>query len=148
MVITEAYENNHVEFEIDNIEYEDDARGRPSPITFEYAAPAVSVDTSGRFTKHEIIGGSTVRQKVGEDPIEVSISGICKETTARNLDNLRDAKYGVIYSNRLPGGSLTVQFASTSTSPMDDAGAVALSDQDEEFLYSFDLECIEIDIEE
>lgn len=113
-------------------------------IPFEYESPAISVDTSGRFSKHQIIGGATVRQKIGEDPIQVSISGICREPTARRLDNLRNAKYGRIVSTRLPGGSLDVQFASTGTSPMDNAGAVAISDDDGEFLYEFQISAIEV----
>lgn len=137
-----AYEQNHIDFEIDSIAYEDDAAATPTPITFEYAAPGISVDTKGRFAKHEIVGGSTVRQKIGEDPVEVSISGVCKESKARKLDNLRDAKYGTIYSNRLPGGSLTVQFASVSTSPMEETGAVELGETD--FLYTFDMTCVEV----
>lgn len=142
--LKDAYPENHVEFEIRGIDYETDAREQTDPITFEYPAPAISVDGSGRFATHEIIGGSTVRQKIGEDPIEVSINGICKESTARQLDNLRDAASGTIYSNRLPGGSLDVQFASMSTSPMSDSGAVDLTDTDSEFLYTYTLECVEV----
>lgn len=166
-----AYEDNHVSFEITDIEWEDDFE-EPSEFTetesefneelreryeganyygferssiqFEYQAPAISVDTSGRFAKHEIIGGSTVRQKIGEDPIEVSINGICREPTARLLDALRDAKYGTIYSNRLSDGSLTVQFASVSTSPIDDSGGVAISDDEAEFLYQYTISAVEV----
>lgn len=145
MPIDEAYAQHHVEFEIDGIAYEDDATATPNPITFEYAAPAISVDASGRFAVHEIIGGATVRQKIGEDPLEVGVSGVCKESTARDIDSLRDATHGTIYTNRLTGGQLTVQFASSSTAPMSDGGAVDFSDQDQEFLYTFDLECVEIE---
>ena len=113
-------------------------------IEFDYAAPAISVDTSGRFVNQEIVGGSTVRQKIGEEPIEVVVNGVVKEPNARRLDNLRDAKYGDIYSSRLPGGSLRVQFASTSTSPLKDSGAVQIAD--EEFLYSFTLSCVEVNV--
>jgi hypothetical protein len=111
---------------------------------FEYKAPAISVDTAGRFVKHDIIGGSTVRQKIGEDPIEVSIKGVCREPVARRLDQLRNAKYGTILSKRLPDESLRVQFASTTTSPLDDGGAVALTDDDGEFLYTYTLSTVEI----
>lgn len=113
-------------------------------IVFEYEAPAIAVDTSGRFVTHEIIGGSTVRQKVGEDPVEVTIDGVCKESTAKRLDNLRNAKYGTIISNRLANESLRVHFASTSTTPLEDSGAVGLTDDSGEFLYTYTLNCVEV----
>lgn len=144
----DAYSPNHIDFSIDNIEWEDDGPNIDPRIDFEYGAPGISVDGSGRFVKHEIIGGTTVRQKIGEDPLEVDISGVCKQEKAKKLDNLRDAKYGTIHSVRLPGDSLDVQFASISTSPLDDAGAVALDDGREgveaDFLYTFDLSTVEI----
>jgi len=183
-----AYTNNHVDFEITDIVWEDDyieqisgieipeerdettqenlralgprgealiderteaieeaealAEELETSILFEYKAPAIAVDTAGRFATHEITGGSTVRQKIGEEPIEVSINGVVKEPTARRLDNLRDAQFGTILSNRLPRGSLQVHFASTSTSPLQDGGAVAMDD--DEFLYTFDMSCVEV----
>lgn len=125
----------------EKLEEFDDSR---NSINFTYEAPAISVDTAGRFIKHGIVGGSTVRQKIGEDPIQVNIDGICKESTALRLDTLRDAKYGTIYSNRLPNGSLRVHFASTSTSPLDDGGAVAISDESGEFLYNYTMSAVEV----
>jgi len=115
-----------------------------STIPFEYESPAISVDSSGRFIEHDIVGGSTVRQKVGEDPVEVTITGVCREPTARRLDGLRNAKFGTIISNRINGGSLRVQFASVTTSPMEDSGAVALTDDDAEFLYTYTLSTVEV----
>jgi len=137
-----AFQDNHTEFEIANIEYEDDATETPDPIELEYTAPSIAVDTAGRFATHKIVGGSTVRQKIGEEPIEVTVDGVIKEPTARQMDNLRDAEFGTIYSERLPGGSLQVHFASTSTSPLEDGGAVAISD--DQFLYTFTLSCVEV----
>jgi len=180
-----AYNENHVSFEISNIVWEDDYERLVGPddedirtdeeinrlslteggadlyrsireenlseieeieqtISFEYEAPAISVDTAGRFVSHEIIGGTTVRQKIGEDPVEVEIDGVCKESTARRIDNLRNAKYATIYSNRLPAGSLQVQFASTSTTPMSNSGAVGINDNGAEFLYNFSLSTVEV----
>lgn len=121
---------------------EEEFESEEKEISFVYSAPSISVDASGRFATHEIIGGSTVRQKIGENPIEVSIDGVCVQSTAKRLDELRNAKYGTIYSNRLQGGSLTVQFASTSTQPLADSGAVSLTEA--EFLYSYTLECVEV----
>jgi len=193
MPIKDAYSNNHVDFEISNIKYEEDStvsgdveerigelqaeisnletretsavdatidsiiskkeeirelrsQSSSGSISFEYSAPAISIDSAGRFIKHEIIGGMTVRQKIGEDPMNVDISGVCKESVAKQLDELRNAKYGDIFSNRLPGESLTVQFASVSTSPLDDNGAVALTDSDSEFLYQYTISAVEVDL--
>jgi len=146
----DAYSDNHIDFEITNIQYEDDARRSTNPIdNFSYKRPSMSVDTSGRFATHEIIGGATVRQKIGEDPIEVSISGVCTENTAKDLDGLRDAKYGTIKSKRLVGDTLDCHFASVSTSPLEDGGAVQFFDRDGDadqgdFLYTFQLECVEV----
>lgn len=142
-----AYDENHTKFEIRGIEYEDDVEEdaeAPDVISFVYERPSISVDTAGRFATHKIVGGSTVRQKIGEDPVQVAVSGVCREPVARQLDGLRDAKWGTIYSNRLVGGSLDVHFGSMSTSPLDDGGAVAMTDEDAEFLYAFDLSCVEV----
>lgn len=138
----DAYQNNHVDFEIADIEYEDDAQLTVDPITFELTAPNISVDTAGRFAKHDIVGGAIVRQKIGEDPVQVDIEGACRENVARQLDGLRDAEFGTIFSNRLVGGSLQVHFASISTSPFESGGATLIDD--DEFLYSFDLSCVEV----
>lgn len=146
MTYKSAYRDNHVDFQIADIEYEEDARKQNDPIEFRYTAPNVTVDTAGRFATHEIIGGSTVRQKTGEEPIEVEIEGICTEPTAIKIDGLRDAKFGTIYSDRMVGGSLNVHFASASTSPLEDGGAVAISDEHGEFLYEFNLSTVEVTV--
>lgn len=115
-------------------------------VTFRYQDPAISVDMSGRFVTHEIIGGSTVRQKIGEEPLEVTADGVCTEETASRLDDLRNAKYATISSNRLPDSTLRVQFASISTNPLEDSGAVALTDDNGEFLYSYSISMVEVSI--
>lgn len=148
---------NRTPFSIREIEFEDDAIYVTSVFTDaertnsgykisfnDYPNPTVSIDTSGRFAKHEIIGGSTVRQKIGEDPINLSISGVCKRRTANQIDALRDAKNGKIISDRLPGSNdgLRVQFGSTSTEPMTDGGAADMTDG--RYLYSFQINAIEV----
>lgn len=142
MSFQEAYTENHVDFEIAEIEYEDDAESTVDPIEFEYTAPNIGVDSAGRFATHKIVGGATVRQKIGEEPVQVNIEGVCRESVARQLDGLRDAEFGTIYSNRLVGGNLQVHFGSVSTSPLESGGAVAMNDN--EFLYTFDLSCVEV----
>lgn len=144
-------------FAIKRIEYEDDASYISSiyvndernddeeySISFDYPNPTLAIDTAGRFAKHEIIGGSTVRQKIGEDPVNISINGVCKRRTANQIDSLRDAKSGKIFSDRLPGSndSLRVQFGSTSTEPMEEGGAADLIDG--QYLYSFQINAIEV----
>jgi len=140
-----VYEDKHIAFQISNIEWEPDSTLQlgTNSIQFTYAAPAVSVDAKGRFAKHEIIGGSTVRQKTGEEPLEIKVTGVCKESTSKQLAALRDVKYGDIKSNSLPKDRLTVQFSSVSTSPMNNGGAVEFEQGDAEFLYNFDLSCVE-----
>lgn len=146
----ESYGQDFTEFEIDSIVWEEDAVDEVDSIEPQYSSPAIAVDSAGRFVTHEIIGGKTVRQKIGEDPIEISIDGVCKESTARDLDLLRDAKYGKIRANRLPFEGIRVHFASISTEPFDDAGAVALSNEgmadqtESEFLYTYSIECVEL----
>lgn len=143
MTISDAY-NNFTDFKIDGIEWEDDADEIGSEIFFSYSQPSVSVDSAGRFVTHEIIGGSTVRQKIGEEPLQISIKGVCRENTTREIDALRDAKYGDIQTDRLNGASITVQFPSISTSPLEDGGAVGMNNED--FLYNFTIECVEITV--
>jgi hypothetical protein len=152
MTIADAYDDQ-LDFTIKNIVYEDDAEvsqqtaqivlgdGSSQGID-RYARPAVSIDNKGRFVTHEIIGGKTVRQKIGEEPRQLSASGVCIEEAAINLDGLRDAKRAEIYCNRLPGGSMTAQIASVSTSPLDDGGAVNITEG--EILYNWTLNAVEI----
>jgi hypothetical protein len=144
--LQKSYRDHHTDFEIADIEYENDADSTADPIEFQYTAPSISVDVSGRFATHEIIGGSTVRQKIGEEPIQATINGVCSQSTARQLDGLRDAEFGTIFSERLVGGSLDVHFASSSTSPLEDSGAVGIADKSGEFLHSFTLSVVEVNV--
>lgn len=142
------YEGTPLEGRVDESQGEtaEEFSDRGNKIVFRYQAPSISVDTSARFVTHKIIGGSTVRQKIGEDPIQVDIDGICDEVVARQLDNLRNAKHGVIYSARLPGGSLRVHFGSVSTSPLSDSGAVAISDENARFLYNYTISAVGVTV--
>ena len=146
----QSYEKWHVPFTVDGITWDPDADATFGSIEVEYDAPAVSIDSKGRFAKHEVIGDTTVSQKIGEEPLDVSISGVCSQDAAKKIDSLRDATHGMIRHKRLPGDSLMVQFASASTSPLEDGGAVALTGQSgggtsDQFLHSFDMTCKEID---
>ena len=143
MSISNAFDDQD-DFEINSIEYESDRRSdAPVSISFEYARPSISVDNKGRFVTHEVVGGTTVRQKIGEEPRELSINGVVKgEDKAKAIDALRDAEVGTIVCNRLPGGSMDAQFASMSTAPIEDGGGVAI--EDGQFLYTFDMKVIEV----
>jgi hypothetical protein len=137
--VVSIYENE------DNYETRDDGSILTvDEVVFEYENPTVAIDGAGRFTKHQIIGGKTVRQKTGEDPLNVSINGVCVQSTANKIDTLRDARHGTINSERLPNGegSLRVQFGSTSTEPLTDGGAAKLTSG--ELLYTYTINCIEV----
>lgn len=103
--------------------------------------PDISIDTAGRFAVHEIIGGDYVRQKIGEDPLNIQVSGVCDEPTAKRIDQLRKAKLGRLISDRIIA---RVQFASMSTSPMESGGAVDASSGD--YLYSYDISMVSTSI--
>jgi hypothetical protein len=58
MPIENAYQDNHVSFEIANIEWDEDYDPTFSgDIEFEYKSPAISVDTSGRFKHTKLLVG-------------------------------------------------------------------------------------------
>lgn len=122
---------------------ESDTGPVPEVINFEYTNPAISINTGGRFIKHGIIGGATVRQRIGDEPLEIDITGVCIEQTARQIALLRNAKYVILYSGHLPVGSIRAQIVSISTDPFEEGGAVKLGE--DEFLYSYTLNAVEID---
>ncbi len=160
--LNDAY-RNHPDFRIVEVQFEGDARpqdlfGKQDKETIngietykihnlEYPNPNISIDTAGRFVKHEIIGGPVVRQKVGEDPIQLGINGVCVEEKAKQIDALKDARFGKLMTSRVPGGSIPVQFASASTDPIADGGGAKRSggpDDSSELLYNYTINVIEI----
>lgn len=113
----------------------------PDRITFSpYDSPDISVDVSGRFATHEIIGGVVVRQKIGESPINISVKGVCDEQTAKEIDQLRNAKEANFISERI---SMKVQIGSASSSPLESGGAVDMNTG--RVLYSYNLNLIGIE---
>ncbi len=105
MTINEAFDGK-VDFEITRLVNDDGEAIEEGNISFQYARPEISIDNKTRYVTHDIIGGKTVRQKIGEEPREVSISGIVTEETATQLDKLRDANTGRIKCDRLPSGTM------------------------------------------
>lgn len=113
-----------------------------SSISFgEYDNPDIEVDGSARFATHEIIGGTTVRQRIGQDPIEISMNGVCNEDTAGQIDLLRSAELVTLISPRLEY-NVRCQVASTSTTPLESGGAADASTGD--FLYQYTINLVEI----
>jgi hypothetical protein len=142
MTINEAFDGK-VDFEITKLVNDDGEAIEGGTISFEYARPEISIDNKARYVTHDIIGGKTVRQKIGEEPREVSISGIVIEETATQLDKLRNANTGRIKCDRLPSGTMNSQFPSVSTSPMSSGGSARI--EDGELLYRFDMKAIEVE---
>lgn len=142
--MTDAFQN--VMFAIGVLE-EADTGPTPDPQIIDFPSqfgnPAISVDTGNRFIDHEIIGGSTVRQRIGNDPMEVDVNGVCNETIVREIEKLRNVEIATIYSNRFrPSSTINVHIESVSTQPFEEGGSVQLGD--EEFLYSYTLNCVEV----
>ena len=145
MPIGNAY-SGKVDFEIFDVKFEPDSNadfGAPPNLNFEYARPSIGIDNKGRFITHEIVGGTTVRQKIGEEPREMSVTGIIQsDEKAKKLDKLRDAKSAKVTSNRIPGETMKCQIPSVSTSPISDGGGVAI--ENGEFLYNFKMKLVEL----
>jgi len=145
--LSEFY-SNRTPFSIDSISYDGStpasllARENSDAISFNYKNPSISVDSSARFVKHELVGSQTVRQKIGQDPIEITINGVCFRDTARRIDGLRYANTGILRSDRFDDASITVQFESSSTDPLEDGSAVSLTEANE--LFSFTINCTEV----
>jgi hypothetical protein len=108
-----------------------------------FGNPTVSVDSAARFAVHEIIGGTTVRQKIGEEPREIDVSGVCTEDVARQINQLNKAKLCSLNSDTLDD-IVRCQIASSSTSPLEDGGAADMDEGD--FLYTFDISLVEIEV--
>lgn len=139
--VKNSFENS-VDFEINEITGSETGPVPREPIEFEYPNPAISIDTGGNFVSHEIIGGATVRQRIGDQPLEISIDGVVTENTASKLDLLRNATSVTLLSGRFAQDSIRVHVVSISTDPMSSGGAADLKSG--QFLYSFSLECVEI----
>lgn len=141
MTYIDAYKGRS-ETIIENITTDSDVTLVFNSIDFSpYGNPSVSVDTSARFAVHEILGGTTVRQKIGEDPREITIDGVCTEPVARQVNQLHKAKLVSVNSETI-GDIVRCQVASTSADPMDDGGAADMDGG--EFLYDFSISLVEV----
>lgn len=113
-----------------------DMDGNPL-VKFKFKQPSISVDTSARYATHDVIGDTTVRQKMGDSPDEISMEGHCTEWEANDVDRLPMSDKVEVISSRWEG---ICQVASTSTSPITDGGG---QDKDEEWVHDFTIELVE-----
>lgn len=110
----------------------------PATLELKYGQPNISIDTSARYQTHETIGGPTIRQKVGTDPVNISVDGVCTLEEANAIDALRFEQVVFLDSNRI---ATRCQVASTSTEPMDDGGAI---DMDGQFTHNFNISLVSV----
>jgi len=108
-------------------------------VEFVYNQPNISVSSSGRFKEHQTIDGPIVRQKIGQGNVEIEIEGVCTTPEAKVIDTLRFEEIVTLLSNRFSGD---VQIASTSTSPLEDGGAINLDGQ---FTHTYGISCVAVE---
>lgn len=117
--------------------FEDDRPGvRIGDLALSYRQPDVSVSTSARYTDIEVLGDTTVRQKLGTSPDEISINGICTQEEANQIDNLVHQDQVYVISSRWDGDA---QVDSTNTDPLAEGGAIA----DGEWTHTFTIDLTE-----
>ena len=133
---------------------------RSGEIILTFPQPNVSVDSSTRTVKHDIIGDKTVVQKIGESATEVSIEGICTNQEALEIDTLSDydfvnvdshrwgskhtANRSSVASNRQGNNGYAI-ITSTSTSPIADGGGVTAAGGEYHWTHEFTIELTSID---
>lgn len=109
-----------------------------------YNRPRVGIDTAARFVEHEIIGAKKVRQRVGSNPIELTINGVCQRPRANEIDQLHRVETAQLQSERLPQqkSKIPVHIASATTEPLEDGGAADAKTG--ELLYTFTINAVEV----
>lgn len=107
-------------------------------LRLKYEQPNVEVNTSARYATHEVIGERTVHQKVGSDPDNVTLTGVCTLNEANKVDVLEDFDYVSIVSHRWSGFA---QVHSANTSPHTEGGS---QDKDGDWLHTFTIEAVEV----
>lgn len=61
---------------------------RVGDIEFTYSQPHVAVDSANRTKKHKLLSEVAVVQKLGTEPLNLEISGMCTTEEAKAVDNL------------------------------------------------------------
>ena len=116
-------------------------------ITPEYDQPDVSISSQGRYVEHEVIGGMTVRQKVGEEPKQISVTGLCLEDTASDFEDLHREDF-ITFTHHILGGageagSMNFQVESVDIDPFSSGGGVATSGDETEMVYQYNITLVE-----
>lgn len=122
-----------------NITASENTDGGPEELELKYDQPNIAVDTSARYQDHDILGDVTVRQKKGEDPVEITVDGVCTVEEANMIDGLRFEDTITLLSHRI---EQVCQVGSTSTQPRDDGGEI---DMDGEFTHTFSISLIGVE---
>jgi hypothetical protein len=142
MTYIDAY-HGRSETTIENVTTDDDVTLTFDRIDFSpYGNPSVSADSAGRFAVHEIVGGSTVRQKLGEEPREITVDGVCTEDVAQQVNELHKAELVSLNSETL-NDIIRCHVGSTSTEPIEPGGAADMDGGD--FLYDFSISLVEVE---
>lgn len=116
-------------------------------ITPEYDQPNVSISSQARYVEHEVIGGMTVRQKVGEEPKQIAVDGLCLEDVASDFEDLHEEDF-VTFTHHILGGageagSMNCQVESVDIDPFTDGGGVATNSDESEMVYQYSITLVE-----
>jgi hypothetical protein len=130
---------------IEQVTTDDDVSLSFEIIDFDpYGNPDVSVTAGSRYATHDIIGATTVRQKLGEEPREIEVSGVCTEPVAQQVNRLHRAELCSLNSDVVAGELIRCQIPSTSTNPLESGGSADMDGG--KFLYDFNINLIEVEI--
>lgn len=90
-------------------------------IELTFPQPNISKDAGTNTVEHDVIGGKTIVQKLGEKATEIEIEGICTIDEADQIDRI--LKDDVIYLRSYRHEGYAV-LDSTSTTPISNGGAI------------------------
>ncbi len=109
---------------------------RLGSLNFTYEQPDISVDTSARTTKHNLIDDDVVVQKIGREPDTVNISGVCTRSEAKQIDQFVDLNTSITLRSERWSGDVIV--TDTATDPM------KAKDSNGNWLYDCQITCMEV----
>jgi hypothetical protein len=110
-----------------------------------FPQPNISKDAGTKTIEHDIIGGKTVLQKIGEEATEIEIEGICTRDESMTIDEMVNDDVIYVRSHRHEGYAV---LDSASTSPISDGGGIiGVTNGGKEFNWSheFTISCKEIE---
>lgn len=98
-------------------------------LNFVYEQPDISLSTGARYVEHDLIGGATVRQRMGEEAVKVDMTGLCTEDEANLIDRLHNAQYVELISYRTKDIDVSLFHVETAdTEPFDSGGGFRVKD--------------------